>query len=358
MTAAAKPAKPQITPAAHDAQSARFVSMHVVRVLIDVAGRAGVARERMLHALGLDEAELAARERVSEAEAVRMAETVLELAGDPAFGLRWAESLSVDTFSPSTYLITNAATLGDGLDSLMKYSKLLSDQPHVAVQHHGSEVRLVSQPMRGVSAAFQRLTAELSVIAFIRIVRTFCPTFRPERVCLGYAAPPYHAEYLRVFECVPSFEQPFTGLAFDRALLTSKAPYRDQTVHDALRALAEQRMATGEQAPHYAARVRELLIQRGRVGGPAMIEVAKQLGLSVHALRRRLTAEATTFAVLEHEAFATLVKRRLIDEQHTIQEAAFELGFSGTASFHRAFKRALGITPLAYLHSQLAGNRR
>jgi AraC-like DNA-binding protein len=331
--------------------------MHVIRVLLDVAGRAGVSRERLLQALGLDEAELAARERLSQEDAVRMTETVLEISGDPAFGLRWAESLSVDTFSPSTYLITNAATLGDGIDSLLKYSKLLSDQPRVAVQSHGDEIRLLAHPIRGISPALQRMSAELSVIAFIRIVRTFCPTFRPERVCFEYTAPSYHEQYSRIFECAPAFDQPFTGIVFDRALLSHKAPYRDQSVHDALRALAEQRMATDAQAPHYAARVRELLIQRARVGGPAMIEVAKQLELSVHALRRRLSAEATTFAELEHQAFAALVKRLLIDDQRTIQEAAFELGFSGTASFHRAFKRALGITPLAYMHAQLAGSR-
>ena len=331
--------------------------MHVMRVLIDVTARAGVARERMLHALRLDEEQLASRTQLSYQEAMHAAETALSLAGDPAFGLRWAKSLSIDTFSPSTYLITNAATLGEGLDALLKYSKLLSDQAHLAVRYDADEVRLQCPTVHAGSPAFQRVVAELTVIAFIRIVRSFVPTFRPERVCFEYPAPPYHHEYPEVFGSAALFDQPYTGLVFQRLLLAAKAQYRDQGLHDTLRTLAERHITTGDRSPQYAARVQDLLVRRGRVGGPAMSEVSTQLGLSVHALRRRLSAEATTFAAIEQEAFAALVQRALIDDRRTIQEAAFELGFAGTASFHRAFKRALGITPLAYLHAQLAGGR-
>lgn len=343
----------ELTPRAAESGVAKTVSMHVVRVLIDMLARGGVSRDRLLQATGISEPQLAAADaRLPFTETLRITETALELSGDPAFGLRWAEALSVDTFSPTTYLITHAATLGEGIDSLLMYSKLLSDQSHVSAEYDGDEVRLVCQPIREGSAALQRMGAELAVIAFIRIVRTFCPTFCPERVCFEYPAPSYADEYSRVFERAARFGQPYTGLAFDRALLSARAPYRDQTVHDALRALAERRLSAHERSPYYAARVRDLLVERGRIGGPAMIEVATKLGLSVHALRRRLTAEATTFAALEHEAFAALVKQHLLDRQHTIQEAAYELGFSGTAAFHRAFKRALGLTPQAYLQSQ------
>ncbi|HTU58646.1 MAG TPA: AraC family transcriptional regulator, partial [Polyangiales bacterium] len=295
-------------------EAASGVAMHVVRVMMDVVGRAGVSRERMLRAVGLEEEQLGEHTSLPYERAVRIAETLLELSGDPAFGLRWAEQISVDTFSPTTYLVTNAATLGEGIDALLQYSKLLSDRPHITAHYSANEVQLSCPPRGGGSLALQRVAAEITVVAFVRIVRTFHPSFRPERVCFAYPAPSYRDEYARIFDCATEFDQPFSGMVFDRALLAAKAPYRDQGVHDALRVLAEQRMSTREQAPRYAARVRALLVQRRRVGGPAMVEIAAQLGLSVHALRRRLTAEATTFATLEHEAFATLVKRLLIDD--------------------------------------------
>jgi AraC-like DNA-binding protein len=324
------------------------VSMHAVRVLFGALGRAGVAKPKVLQAIGLSEAQLEQQDaRLPIEEVQRIAEHGIELSGDPAFGLHWAESMSVETFAPISYLVAHAATLGEGLDALLHFSRLVSDQSHIEVQRVGDAARLVVQPMAGTSPRILRLTAELTVFSFLRILQSFSTGFRPERVCFAYPPPSYAKEYSRVFNCPVYFEQTFTGVSFDSALLSARAAYRDRSVHEAVRALAERRIALLDDT--YAQRVRELLVQRGRVGGPAMIDVATKLELSVHALRRRLAAEGTSFGVLEQQAFAILVRNLLIDRQRSIQEAAFELGFSGTVAFHRAFKRAMGTTPRAFL---------
>lgn len=322
--------------------------MHAVRVLCGALGRAGVSRQALLQAVGLSEEHLEQQDaRLAYEEVQRIAEMGIDLSGDQAFGLHWAESMSVETFAPASYLVTHAATLGEGLDALLQFSRLLSDQSHVEVQRLGDEARLLVQPMADTSLRIQRLTAELTVFSFLRILQAFSTGFRPERVCFSYVAPAYADEYARVFNCPVSFEQAFTGVSFESALLSARAAYRDRGVHEAVRALAERRISLLDDT--YAQRVRELLVERGRVGGPAMIDVAAKLELSVHALRRRLAAEGTSFGAIEQQAFAILVRGLLVDRQRSIQEAAFELGFSGTVAFHRAFKRAMGTTPRAFL---------
>ena len=330
------------------ASSASTVSMHAVRVLFGALGRAGVSKAKLLQAIGLSEDQLEQQDaRIPIEEVQRLAEHGIDLSGDPAFGLHWAESMSVETFAPISYLVAHAATLGEGLDALLQFSRLLSDQSHVEVQRAGHSARLLVQPMADTSLRMQRMRAELTVFSFLRILQAFSTGFRPERVSFAYAAPSYASEYARVFDCPVYFEQEFTGVAFDSALLSARAAYRDRSVHEAVRALAERRIALLDDT--YAQRVRELLVKRGRVGGPAMIEVAAKLELSVHALRRRLAAEGTSFGAIEQQAFAILVRSLLVDRQRSIQEAAFELGFSGTVAFHRAFKRAMGTTPRAFL---------
>ena len=91
------------------------------------------------------------------------------------------------------------------------------------------------------------------------------------------------------------------------------------------------------------ARVRETL-ERGLVDQPL---VARQLGMSVATLRRRLADEGTRFrdlraAVLDARAKAMLRAGDRVDE---IAEA---LGFSDFRSFSRAFKASNGVTPHAY----------
>jgi len=43
----------------------------------------------------------------------------------------------------------------------------------------------------------------------------------------------------------------------------------------------------------------------------------------------------------------------LRDKQCTIQEVAYEMGFSDASAFHRAFKRWTGVTPRTYLVRKL-----
>lgn len=196
----------------------------------------------------------------------------------------------------------------------------------------------------------QRFSAEMSVACFFHIIRSF--GVRPEQVSLEYAAPPYHHEYTRIFGQEVRFEQPLTGLVFDGGLLDAASPHKDEDMHEAVRKLAERRMSRLERCAPYALRVREFLVQQGRPRRVAMKVVACALGLSMRSLRRRLAAEGKSYNTVEKDALAIVARRLLRDEQRSIQEAAYEMGFSDTTAFHRAFKRWTGTTPSAYQESR------
>jgi AraC-like DNA-binding protein len=64
------------------------------------------------------------------------------------------------------------------------------------------------------------------------------------------------------------------------------------------------------------------------------------------------SAEGKSYNTVEKDALAIVARRLLRDEQRSIQEAAYEMGFSDTTAFHRAFKRWTGTTPSAYQESR------
>jgi AraC-like DNA-binding protein len=171
-------------------------------------------------------------------------------------------------------------------------------------------------------------------------------------VGFAYAAPTYQAEYTRVFERAVLFEQPFTGIVFDRALLDLPAPHTDQDLHAAVRAVAERRLLEITQRTTFAQRVREYLVQKGGRHRTDMDEVARAVGLSVRSLRRRLTAEGSSYQAVASEALVVVAKHMLLHKQYTIQETAHAMGFSDARSFHRAFRRWTGATPSAYRRAQ------
>lgn len=340
------PASPKEAPRA----SAPTVSLIVVRALADAVENAGGNRAELLQAAGLSAELVTAGDiRVPLGAHYRLCGRALELTGDLALGLHWAERLTNTAFVPVSYLLAHSESLGHAFDTLSRFGSLLCDEPAYELLENGDKAILRCRTPTDQPLPVQRFFAEMVVASFHRIVRRRNVPGQPEEVSFAYPAPAYADEYTRVFHGAARFDQPFTGLVFDRALLDMAQPSKDEGIHEALRTLAERRVSQLGQRASYGLHTRELLVQRGWPLRIDMEEVARALGLSVRSLRRRLVIEGKTYREIEHEAFTIVATRLLRDERRTIQEAAYEMGFSDTSTFHRAFKRATGITPGKYL---------
>lgn len=117
------------------------------------------------------------------------------------------------------------------------------------------------------------------------------------------------------------------------------------------------------QAPAHAEapateRLRAALSRDMRSGRSLKAEpVAHRMSISAGHLRRLLRAEGTSLlavrdALLLEETLACFARG------DSIETTARRLGFAETRSFRRAFKRWTGLTPSAYLRSDLRGGRR
>jgi AraC-like DNA-binding protein len=330
--------------------------MRFVRGLVDAMAQAGVPRVELLRAARIEAQQLdAAEARLPRSEAYRIFELAMDLAGDPALGLHTAEGLAGAAFVPTHVLeaglVGHSASLRQAFESLSQFQRLLGDDPYFELREQDDKVTVRCLRLPGQSLRLQRFSAEVILTNFFRLIRYFSAHARPKRVSFEYAAPPYHGEYTRVFENTERFEQPFTGIVLDRGLLDVPSPHKDEGMHEALRALAERRTMRLTQGVPYALRVREFLVQQGSARRIDMETVARALGLSVRSLRRRLASEGKSYNAVEGDALAIVAKHLLRDERRTIQETAYEMGFSDTTTFHRAFKRWTGMTPSAYQES-------
>jgi len=324
------------------------VSIRVVRGLVEEVEQVGVPLGRFLREAGLEAEQLAAAEaRLPMSEIYRICRVAMEVTQDPALGLHWGGRLRGSAFNPISHLIAHSASLRKGFEALGQYVRLLSDAPAYELLEDDDTVTVRCQQVTSESSLMQRFTAEVIVTSFFSLVRSFSAHARATRVSFEHAAPAHHPEYSRVFEQAVRFDQPFTEVVFDRAVLNAPSPHKDEGVHEALRALAERSMVRLTDDAPYALRVRHLLVEHGYPQRMAMETVAHSLGLSVRSLRRRLASEGKSFHDVESDAFATIAKHLLRDKQRTIQETAFEMGFSDTTTFHRAFKRWTGTTPSA-----------
>lgn len=324
------------------------VSIRLLRGLLAAAARCGVPRAHVLHWLQLSPAQLACADaRIARAEWYQLCERLMDMAADPALGFHWGKKLGGSAFNPIATLIAHSASLRDGFEALCRFTPLLDDRAGFELSEVDDRVTVRFRAFAGVSARMQRFCSEVTALGLFHVIRAFDAHARLQRASFEYAAPSYRLEYTRAFQGAERFQQPFTGIVFDRALMDAASPHQDEAVRDALRAIAERHLSRTQVAP-MALRVRELVLQRRSRFRPDMITVARSLGLSVRSLRRRLSEEGTSYNAVVASALVVVAKGLLVDEQRSIQDAAYEMGFSGSRAFHRAFKAWTGTTPTAF----------
>jgi AraC-like DNA-binding protein len=80
-------------------------------------------------------------------------------------------------------------------------------------------------------------------------------------------------------------------------------------------------------------------------GRPRADEIARQLGMSLRTLERRLWSEGLTFDGILSELRCDLAKRYLREGDLPISKIAWLLGYQEVSGFTHAFKRWTGKTP-------------
>jgi AraC-like DNA-binding protein len=331
------------------------LSMRLVRGLTELVESAGIQRTEFLRAAQLTPGALDAMDaRLPRSEILRLCELALDLSRDSALGLHWGERLTDHIFTPVSHLVAHSATLRQAFEAVAQFRKLITDECNFELSEEAELVHVRVASLSGASPRARRFATEMCVVSIHRLIRSFGVDSRPVQVDFEYDAPEYAAEYRRIFGELVRFGQPCTRIVFDRQLMNAVPPHKDDDVHDALQSIALRRISRLTQRTPYSVRVHEYMVQQGPQLRADMGDAAQALGMSVRSLRRRLDAEGKTFHAIANDALATIAKHLLRDKQRTIQEVAYEMGFSDASAFHRAFKRWTGLTPRAYVVRKLA----
>ena len=100
--------------------------------------------------------------------------------------------------------------------------------------------------------------------------------------------------------------------------------------------------------------VRKAITQRLDDGRPSLCAVAGELHLSPRTLQRRLSAAGWTYKDLVDDVRFVVARQRVARADAPLKAVAADLGFSEQASFTRAFRRWIGVTPREYRRQLLA----
>ena len=319
-----------------------------------------------LVARDLDAGELLRRSRIDEArladlrdtldldETSRIVETAVAMTGDPGLGLAAGSHAPEHTLQLFGHLILAQSTLRDVFASLTRYGELLSDGTTWSLREQGDQAMFCCSTVLP-DCDLTRVLMDYTLAFSCTIGRHFFR--RNERlsaVHFRHAAPSYADRYESVFLCPVRFSQQHNGTVFSRDLMDRPKMHADPAVATILRESAERMLRERTQARSLADCVRSLLRYERDLSGVDVRRFSRGLKMSVHTLRRRLSAEGTSFSSLLDEARRNLACQELERHDTTIQQTAELLGFSEASAFFRAFKRWTGQTPNEYRRRALA----
>jgi AraC-like DNA-binding protein len=263
---------------------------------------------------------------------------------DADFGHRFGLRTRAAQSGIPGHLILNARSFRDGIRGLVRTLPTLAQGFRIELVENRDPPALIWSiaPDMGDATQFMRF-ANAYLVRMLQAHRG--NQWHPRRILYAAPAPRRPKLYASQLGCPVLFNAPLNAVEIERRDLYATKSGVDRHVHALLTTYAEYLLAD---APRSVS-VREAIVAAVRdgvaLGRGDLAFVARRLHLSPRTLQRRIAASGTSFSILRDETRFDLARSMLAQEDLSIGEIAYRLGYSEPAAFTRAFTRRFGKSP-------------
>ena len=161
----------------------------------------------------------------------------------------------------------------------------------------------------------------------------------------------------RLFGCPIRFGASHNGLLLAREVLDRPSTFAHLELAEAHELFAKAHLKTIDESS-LTSRVRRILLPHLESGIPNVQIVARELGMSVRSLQRRLTEESASYARVIDGLRREVAEEQLRLGDVSLGEIAYVTGYADVSAFQRAFKRWTQQTPSQFrLNTQSPSSR-
>lgn len=170
-----------------------------------------------------------------------------------------------------------------------------------------------------------------------------------------YPPPPHAQLYQTLFATPVSFNEERSFLLVPSRVLSLPISQTPASLRAFLKHSPADVLARPNPHESTTGKLRQLFRRYDMCDLPDLNQSAELLGVSSATLRRRLHEEQTSFQKLKDECRLEEASLRLAQQDTSIREIAEHLGYTETSTFHRAFRKWMGVTPGEYRQQQRGG---
>ena len=261
----------------------------------------------------------------------------------PNLALQLAVHTPVGASPLLDYLIVSSDSVGQGLERLARYLRLVNPWSRLVLHDRDDPVRVVVERASGPFEV--ELTVSLCIVRFSRETDG-----QLQAAYASFAHEPNDvAEYAQVLRCPIRARAPWSGVALSKSALRIPLKRRDPALRRWLERQAADILALQPVNGDVRDEVRSVLSTQVTSGDLRIDVVARRLATTPRTLQRHLAKAGTSFEALCDDARKQAAETFLADTTLSIAEVTYLLGYSDPTAFHRAFKRwHRGTTPQAF----------
>lgn len=314
-------------------------------LLVSYGRERGLDGHVLLTGSGLQESQLSdpATEITGEGELAVIGNLVASLSDAPGEG--YAVGLRYQTAAHGIFgfALMSCATVREGIEAGTRFFDLTFAFSQAALEYGRDEVRFCLDD-RGVPPALRGFLLERDVSGILAHWTAFWG--KPSEVrrievaeeLFDRVAPVFRRHGWRVVPTTGVHSVVVDAHAVDRPMPTASPEASAVLLRECADLLEHRRSRSG-----LGSRVRDALLASAGTG-PTQPQIAREMGMSVRTLRRRLEEEGTSYRAVVAETYGG-VAEELLRAGLPVERVARRLGYADASSFTVAFKKWTGRTP-------------
>ncbi|MFV8572026.1 AraC family transcriptional regulator [Marinobacter sp. SBS5] len=320
----------------------------ISQVMINFAASHGIATDVCLDGTSITRDELQDGEAlITRDQEIRLIENLIHaLPDEPALGFKLGLQYNVATFGVWGFALRTSRTLRDAANTALRYLPLSTAYCRMYTFEEDGRFGIGLDP-EPIPPHLRQFLLERDLATGINLLKEL--SLSGLSICAAefQGPPPDHAELIAdTMGVLPRFHSNRTAMlvsaeAADQPLPTF-SPRLVRMLDDQCRFQLDQRQTSG-----LTGMVRQQVL--GSLGLVATLdEVASKLAMSSRSLRRKLEQEGSSFRTIIEEERRQTATQILSSSDMKLDELAIHLGYTDTASFTRAFRRWMGMSPGEY----------
>lgn len=332
--------------------STKTVSHDIFNILINYAKSHNIDTDSLLKSMQFNQELLEDRSaRIPVIHYQRLWQHVVSESNDENFGLHFG--LGTNDFCRGNVLCSvmmNCSTIHEAIQKFIKYYRILSDLI-IPVLRTDGDTAIFSWKNNIPEINLDRHQSHSYLFMLYSVIHCLSRgNVKLSEVRFSHSAPDDISELKKYFNTALNFDYKKDEILFQKKDLNNPVFLANPDLLNAHVKIAEELLNKISENKIWSDKIRSILSDKLLKSKDHNIEIiADELAMSIRNLQNKLKAEGESYLKLINQVRKEIALSYINDNDCSLYDVAFLLGFSEQSSFNHAFKRWTGYNPNQYI---------